>query len=138
MSKVYIPLVWSSHNAGCVLIVPRLCPWYFQCVVMYAGHGFCRFTGIGTGAELLGELRTILLQSTSDSFSGVLGLYCRIGDLPKKAALYFCYEGCRVLLCTEGALCVSIDCYNPTRSGHLELEIGVVWHRIESSEYGLS
>ena len=92
-------------------------------------------------AELLGELwtcRTILLQSTSDSLGGVRGLYCRIGGLPKKAALYFCCEGRSVLLRTEGALCVSIDCYNPARSWHLELEVGIMQHRIESSECGSS
>ena len=92
-------------------------------------------------AELLGELwtgRMILLQSTSDSLGSVRGLYCRIRGLPKKAALYFCYESHSVLLRTEGALCVSIDCYNPARSGHLELEVGIVRHRIESDECGLS
>ena len=38
----------------------------------------------------------------------------------------------------EGALCVSIDCDNTVWSGHLELEVGVVRHRIESSECGSS
>ena len=86
---------------------------------------------------MLGELwtgRMILLQSTSDSFDCVRGLYCRIGGLPKEAALYFCCKGRSVLLRTEGALCVSIDCYNPVRSWHLELEVGIVRHCIESSE----
>ena len=90
---------------------------------------------------MLGELwmgRTILLQSTPDSLDGVRGLYCRIEGLPKEAAMYFCCKGCSVLLRTEGALCISIDCYNTARSEHLELEIGVVWHRIESSECGSS
>ena len=49
-----------------------------------------------------------------------------------------CCEGHGVLLRTEGALCISIDYYNTARSGHLELEIGIVWHCIESSEYGSS
>ena len=90
---------------------------------------------------MLGELwmgQMILLQSTSDSLNGVRGLYCRIGGLPKEAALYFCCEGRSVLLRTEGALCISIDCYNPTRSGNLELEVGIVRHRIESGECGSS
>ena len=52
--------------------------------------------------------------------------------------MYFCREGRSVLLCTEGALCVSIDCYNPARSWHLELEVCIVWYRIESSECGSS
>ena len=34
----------------------------------------------------------------------------------------------------EGALRVSIDYYDPAWSGHLELEISIVWHRIKSSE----
>ena len=62
----------------------------------------------------------------------------RIGGLPKKAALYFCCEGRSVLLHMEGELCISIDCYNPARSGHLELEVSIVRHRIESSECGSS
>ena len=52
----------------------------------------------------------------------------------KKAALYFCCKGCGVLLSTEGALCVSIDCYNTMRSGHLELKVGIVQHRIETGK----
>ena len=43
-----------------------------------------------------------------------------------------------MLLRTEGALCVSIDCYNPARSRLLELEVGVVRHRIESGKCGSS
>ena len=39
---------------------------------------------------------------------------------------------------TEGAFCVSIECYDTAWSGHLELEISVVWHLIESSECGFS
>ena len=39
-----------------------------------------------------------------------------------------------MLLCTEGAFRVSIDCYDTAWSGHLEFEISIVWHRIESSE----
>ena len=39
-----------------------------------------------------------------------------------------------MLLGTEGAFRVSIDCYGAVWTGHLELEISVVWHRIESSE----
>lgn len=106
---------------------------------MYARHKFHRLTRTRTEAELLGELwtgRMILLQSTTDSLDGVRGLYCRIGGLPKEAALYFCCEGRSVLLCTEGALCVSNGCYNPVRSGHLELEVGIVRHRIASTECG--
>ena len=83
---------------------------------MNAQHKFCRLTGTRMEAELLVELwtcRTILLQGTPDSLDGVQGPYCHIGGLPKKAALYFCYEGRSVLLRTERALCVSIYCEVP-------------------------
>ena len=43
-----------------------------------------------------------------------------------------------MLLCSEGSLCVSIDCNNSARSWHLELEVCIMWYRIESSEYGSS
>ena len=77
---------------------------------------------------------TVLLQSSSDSLDDARGLYCPIEVLPKKATLYFCCKGHGVLLSTEGALRISIDCYNTVRSGHLELEVGIMRHRIESSE----
>ena len=83
---------------------------------MYARHEYHRLTGTRTEAELLGELwtgRTILLQSGLDSLDGVRGLYCRIEGLSKEAALHFCCKGRSVLLRTERALCVSINCYNP-------------------------
>ena len=117
------------------------CPWYFKGIVVYARHELHHFIGAGTKAGLLAKLwtsRMVLLQSSADLLNGVRGLYCRIEVLPKKAILYFCCKGRGVLLRTEGALCISIDCYNTARSGHLELEVGVVWHRIESSECGSS
>ena len=43
-----------------------------------------------------------------------------------------------MLLGMEGALRVSIDCYDAAWSGHLELEISVVRYRIESSKCGSS
>ena len=43
-----------------------------------------------------------------------------------------------MLLCPEGALCVSVDCYNASLSGHLKFEIGIVRDRIEASERGSS
>ena len=76
--------------------------------------------------------QTILLQGTLDSLDGTRGLYRRVGGLPKKAALYFYCKGRSLLLHTERAVCVSIDCYNPARSWHLELEVCIVCYRIES------
>ena len=52
--------------------------------------------------------------------------------------MYFCCKGRGVLLSPEGALRISIDCYNTARSGHLELKVGIVWHRIETSKCSLS
>ena len=108
---------------------------------MYARHEFHRLIGARTEAELLGELwtsRTVLLQSSSDSLDGVRELGCQVEVLPKKATLYFCCNGRGVLLSTEGAFCISIDRYDTVWSRHLEHEIGIVRHNIESSECGSS
>ena len=43
-----------------------------------------------------------------------------------------------MLLRVERALCVSINCDDPPRSWHLELEVCIVCYRIESSECGSS
>ena len=48
----------------------------------------------------------------------------------------FYYEGRGVLLCSEGALYVSIDCNNSTGSWHLELEVCIMRYRIESRKCG--
>ena len=48
----------------------------------------------------------------------------------------FYYEGCSVLLRTERVLYVSIDCDDPPRSGHLELEVCIMRYRIESRKCG--
>ena len=39
-----------------------------------------------------------------------------------------------MLLCTKGAFRISVDPDDAAWTGHLELEIGIVWHCIESSE----
>ena len=43
-----------------------------------------------------------------------------------------------MLLCTEGTFRVSIYCNDAAWTGHLELEISIVWHRIEFCECGSS
>ena len=43
-----------------------------------------------------------------------------------------------MLLCLEGVLSIAIDCYDATWTGHLELEISIVWHCVESSKRGSS
>ena len=46
--------------------------------------------------------------------------------------------GCSVLLRSERALCISIDCDDPPRSWPLELEICIMRYHIEFSECGSS
>ena len=104
---------------------------------MYARYECRRLVKVGTEAEMLVKLLTrwtVLLQGSSDSFDSVRDLGRRIKVLPEEAALCFCCKGSGVLLKTEGAFCVSIDCYDTAWSRHLELEVSVVWYRIESSE----
>ena len=48
--------------------------------------------------------------------------------------MYFCRDGCSVLFCTERAVHVSVDYYDPAQACHLELEVCIVWYRIESSK----
>ena len=48
----------------------------------------------------------------------------------------FCCEGCGVLLCSERALCVSIDRNNSAMSWHLELVVSIMRYRSESSKCG--
>ena len=43
-----------------------------------------------------------------------------------------------MLLGTEGAFRVSITCYDAAWSGHLELEVSIVWHYVETSKRGSS
>ena len=90
---------------------------------MYARYIWRNSVGAKTEAELLIELLTnwtAVLQGSPDSFDSVWGLDCRLSIWLDKATLYFHYEGCGVLLSTEGALHVSIDCYNAAWSWHLE------------------
>ena len=43
-----------------------------------------------------------------------------------------------MLFCTEGAFPVAIDCYDAAWTKHLELDISIVWHRVEPSKCGSS
>ena len=97
--------------------------------------------GTGVGASLLRELRSrqvVYLPIAPSALEGVRVLKCQIGGLTKKVALCFYCEGRSVLLRTERALYVSINCYNPARSWHFELEVCVMRYRIESSKCGSS
>ena len=48
--------------------------------------------------------------------------------------MYFGRKGCSVLFCTKRAVHISVDCYDPARAWHLELEVCIVWYHIESNE----
>ena len=74
--------------------------------------------------------RGVLLQCCLDPLDDVQGLGSRIIMLLEKAALYFCCSGGGVLLCTEGEFRVSIYCNDATWTGHLELEISIMWYRV--------
>ena len=76
--------------------------------------------------------QAVLLQITSGALDGVRVFNRRTGGLPEEAAWCFCREGRSVLLRAERVLCVSIDCDDPPRSWHLELEVCIMWYRIES------
>ena len=123
--RIRQPLVRFKPYFGRAVIVPLpLCPWYFKGVVMYARYWFRYVAKAGVGAALLHLLRVcqaVLLLVTPGALGSVWLFNGRTGELPKKATLYLRCEGHRVLLCTEGALHVSIDCYNATWSKHLEL-----------------
>ena len=91
---------------------------------MYAWYICRNAVGAETEAELLIELLmswTIALRGSPDSFDSVRGLDCRCSIWLDKAALYLRCEGQGVLFSAEGALHVSIDCYNAAWSRHLEL-----------------
>ena len=50
--------------------------------------------------------------------------------------MYFCRKGCSMLFCTKRAVHISVDYYDPARAWHLELEVCVVWYRVELGECG--
>ena len=43
-----------------------------------------------------------------------------------------------MFLRSEGAFSVSVDCDDSSRAWHLELEVCVVWHRVELCKRGTS
>ena len=72
--KVCVPgegraVLWTT-----IELCLRLCPWYFDYVVMYARYIRRHFVGIEMEAELLVELLaswTVKLRSSPDSFDSV-------------------------------------------------------------------
>ena len=72
--KVSVPeegraVLWTT-----IKLCLRLCPWYLECIVMYARYVCCHLVGTETEAELLVELLTswtVKMQSSPDSFGSV-------------------------------------------------------------------
>ena len=91
--------------------------------------------------RILIELRTsraILQQSSSDALDGVRELGRRLEVRLKDAFCCFYCQGGGTLFGTEVEFGLAINCYDATRTGHLELTVGIVWHRVESSKRGSS
>ena len=92
---------------------------------MYAWYECHYLIGTGTEAELLVELltsRAVLWQRSPEPLNDVRGLDSRTMVLLEKTVLCFCYEGCSVLLCTEGAFRISIYRNDATRAGIFSLK----------------
>ena len=64
--------------------------------------------------------QAVILRGRPNSFNSVRRLDGHLSVRLDEATLYFVRKGRGMLLSTEGALHVSIDCDNATRSGHLE------------------
>src|SRR3954463_15919587 len=91
-----------------------------------------RWLGLGPHCYACSErARRSSCRFTPGALGSVWLFNGRTGELPKKAALYFRCEGRRVFLRSGGALDVSVDRNYSSRAWHLELEICIVWHRIE-------
>ena len=108
---------------------------------MYARHWSRYVARAGVGAALLRLLRVChagLMWVTPGALGNVWLFNGRTGGLPEKATLYLRCESRRMFLHTEGAFGVSVDRNYSSRAWHLELEICVVWHRIELCECGSS
>ena len=108
---------------------------------MYARYWLHYVAKAGVGAALLRLLRVcqaVLLWVTPGALGSVWLFNGRTGELPEKATLYLRYESRRMLLRTEGAFGVFVDHNYSLRAWHLELEICVVWHRIELCKCGSS
>ena len=82
--------------------------------------------------------RTILPRSSSDSLDGVRELGRRL-EIRLKDAFHclYCQGGC-TLFVAEVEFGLAINRYDATRTGHLELTVGIVWHHVESRKRGLS
>ena len=105
---------------------------------MYARYECRHLIGTGTEAKLLVEplmSRDVLLQNSPDSLDGVW----RSAAVCLKRPL--CTSAAKAAVCSsvrrERSVC-SINCYDTVWTGHLELEISVVWHHVESSKCGSS
>ena len=112
----------------CHVVVKPHCVAYPSCASVY-----CR--------GVLIELRTswaILPQSNPDSHDGVREIGRRHEVRLRDAFLCFYCQGGGTFFGTEVEFGLAINCYDATRTGHPELTVGIVWHRVESSKRGSS
>ena len=70
--------------AGLSVLCFRQCPWYLECIVMYARYEFCVYMRWAAEAELL-----VLLRIWSILLNGDRWLKGRQGMWFNKTALYF-------------------------------------------------
>ena len=43
-----------------------------------------------------------------------------------------------MLFCMDGVFCISVYCYDTAWTGHLDLEVSIVWYIVESGKRGSS
>ena len=104
----------------------------------YVAYPSCAFVYCRSVLIELWTSQVILPRSSLDSLDGVRELGRRLEVRLKDAfRCFYCQGGC-TLFGAEVEFGLAINCYNATRTGHLELMVGIVWHRVESRKRGSS
>lgn len=82
--------------------------------------------------------RAMLPRSSSKSFGGIREPGRRLEvRLQGAAHCFYCYGG-GVLVAAGGKVGLALNRDDAAWTGHLELTVGVMWHRVKSSERGSS
>ena len=133
------PLGWLSRIVGRALIVP---PPMF---VVFSMRNYVRVAQISSLDRDWdgGRIARRALNVPGDPVVGYSGLswWCPGAVSPNWR---FALEGCFVLLLRGpqcvlpcgASVCISINCYDPPRSWHLELEVCIMLYRIEFCKCG--
>ena len=82
--------------------------------------------------------RGILPRSSSESLDGVRKPGRLLEVRLQGAARCFCCYGSDVFVGAEGRFGLAMNHDDAAWTGHFELTVGIMWHRIESSERGSS